>query len=260
MIFIGQKHIWEELSYIIPELQRGKNVNIIIRAPSGCGKTKLAIILANFISENHITYYIPDDDGRLDFEPTTRIIIIDEIHTLTQPEILYPFMDSGNHIFILCSNEFGELKEPLVNRCIDLNFEEYNTAEIAEIINHDFLAMGIRLTNDVLREIASNCNGVPRIARQVTQRLSFIFNVRGIPETVEEVRDVLINILQIENGLNVFHRKYLDFLQKTERASLDLISFATRIDKKTIQKEIEPILLQRGLISITSRGRKLNVS
>jgi Holliday junction resolvasome RuvABC ATP-dependent DNA helicase subunit len=71
------------------------------------------------------------------------------------------------------------------------------------------------------------------------------------------MRTLLRNVLQIEDGLNPLHRRYLEYLTKVRRASLDSIIFATRIDRKTILREVEPVLISRNLIMITSKGRIL---
>ncbi len=258
MIFIGQERIWRELDFLLPEMiQENRNLNFIIRAPSGWGKTKLAICIANLINPESIDFNIPNREGEIQIDLNKRIIIIDEVHTLQIPELLYPVMDSGNHIFILCSNEFGELKEPLVNRCIDLNFDQYSTEEIMGICESDFINEKLKINQEVLAEISRNSNLNPRVARNITERLIIIFKRSGIPTTTEEVRNILRNVLQIEDGLNPLHRRYLEYLSKVKRASLDSISFATRIDKKTILKEVEPVLIDKNLIFINSKGRNL---
>ncbi len=257
MKFIGQQRIWVELEFIVPELQAGKNINIIIRAPSGYGKTKLAAAIANAINPESIDYNIPDGDGNIEIDTEKRIIIIDEIHTLVNPERIYPIMDSKEHVMILCSNEFGELKEPLVNRCVDLIFDKYSAEEITAICGWDFKENGMQIPLECLEELARNCNLNPRIARNISDRLVTIFKRIGVPNTKEEIKEILKNILQIEDGLNPLHRRYLEYLAKVNRASLDSISFATRLDKKTITKEIEPVLAEKNLITITSRGRQI---
>jgi Holliday junction resolvasome RuvABC ATP-dependent DNA helicase subunit len=258
MLFIGQDHIRRQLEDIIPELQSGRNLNFILRAPSGWGKTKLAILIASKVAPNDIQYELPDENGDVILE-NKRVIIIDEAHTLKQPEMLYPVMDSQKHIFIFCSNEWGELKEPLVNRCIDLNFDEYEPEELGAIILQDFKTNGIEITTECIIFIVNNCNNNPRIARQLAERLTIIYKHRGgIISNLEDLKDIMLNVLQLDNGLNPLHKRYLEFLSKVKTASLDLISNATRLDKRTIKGDIEPILLHRNLITISSKGRTYN--
>jgi len=49
---------------------------------------------------------------------------------LKEPEFLYYFLDSGKFTFFLLSNESGNLKEPLINRCIPFIFHPYSQKEI----------------------------------------------------------------------------------------------------------------------------------
>jgi len=59
----------------------------------------------------------------------------------------------------------------------------------------------------------------------------------------------------VEDGLTIECNIYLEFIKKVKRASLDLISSATRLDKSLIKNVIEPILIEKGLVIITGRGR-----
>jgi Holliday junction resolvasome RuvABC ATP-dependent DNA helicase subunit len=257
MNFHGQIRIFSELEYLIPAMREGQNLNILIRAPSGYGKTKLAVHIALSVDENNCELFLANERFE-EFSSEKRIIIIDEVHLITNPEFLYPHMDSGKHIFILCSNEFGQLKEPLSNRCIDLTFDLYSDQEIGEIIFEDFQRNSFTLSDPFVIEVVRNSNGIPRTARNLVKTLSMIFKIKGVPDSIESLQDILRNTLQLEDGLNPLHRRYLDYIQKVERASLDTLIFATRLDKSTILREIEPVLINKNLIRITSRGRVCN--
>lgn len=250
-MFVGQRKLWTLLDVLVPEMRKGENINLMFRAPSGYGKTKMAVMVAlDITNEQDIQYELPDSSGEVYIDESKRVIVIDECHELKQPEIIYPLMDSKKHCIFLCSNETGELKEPLVNRCIQLIFDDYEITEIEAMVN-------ILLPNlpvEFIMTIAENCQLNPRITKKICQTLGYIFE-RNKPNSVEELKYIISNTLQIENGLNLEQRRYLDFLCKVNRASLDLISSAIRIDRKTIQRDIEPYLIRLGKISITSRGR-----
>jgi len=47
MEFIGQNTIITELKYLLADIERGNNFNILLRAPSGFGKTTLGLICLN---------------------------------------------------------------------------------------------------------------------------------------------------------------------------------------------------------------------
>lgn len=258
MKFIGQEHIIQELSEYVPTILAGQNLNLLLRGRSGYGKTTLAFSFSNTIkrySNAEYEYLLPNKDGLVQLNREVRVHIIDECHLIPEPEFLYPDMDSGKFFFIFCSNESGVLKEPLVNRCISFNFVEYTKEELCTIINEFFVKNGIRLPQEHLEIIYRNCNGVPRIAKSISQRLLMIIKNRGIP-TNEELIRIITSVFQLEDGLDYRHKIYIDFLRRAQTASLDLISYATHLDKATILREIEPVLIYKDLITITSRGRK----
>lgn len=255
-MFIGQNQILEELSFIIPRLKQGVNENILLRGASGYGKTKLAFNIANLIDGVNAVYYLPDKDGKVEIVRDKRIHIIDEAHLLKEPEFLYPLMDSKNYIFIFASNEAGELKEPLVNRCFQFIFKPYTDEEIQCIIQNILKTTGLKIPKGFLPIISKNSNGNPRLATKLCQRLINIFYINGVPEE-KDLEGVIEKFLQIKDGLQEIHIRYLDFLNRVKHASLDTISNSIKIDKATIKFEIEPVLLYKGLIQITSKGRTI---
>jgi Holliday junction resolvasome RuvABC ATP-dependent DNA helicase subunit len=259
MKFIGQNHIVTEIAEYIPQILQGTNLNLLFRGQSGYGKTTLAFNILNTIlqysPQTGYSYSLPNKDGFVEINENNRIQIVDECHLIPHPEFLYPYMDSGRFFFIFCSNEAGELKEPLVNRCIAFNFINYTQEELCSIIDEFFTKNSIKLPETHLQLIYRNCNGVPRIAKNISQRLLMIIMNKGIPDETELLR-IINEVFQLQDGLDYRHRTYINFLQHAKVASLDLISYATKLDKATILREIEPVLIYKDLISISSRGRK----
>ena len=254
--FIGQAQILKELKFICNEAKKGINLNLLLKAQSGYGKTTLAKLIAFNIGERY--EYILCKENLEGFSRIHRVKIFDEIHMLKAPEFLYPYMDSGKFFLIFCTNEFGELKEPLVNRCIPFIFSEYSEQEMLEIINTEFQNQGFSFDGDTLKSLIKNSNSVPREAVNLAKRLSIIFRGSNVfINSQEEMDKTIEDYLGITNGLSPFHKSYLEFLRKVGTASLDRISFGISLDKKTIQRTIEPILIKKGLITVTSKGRGL---
>ncbi len=260
-MFYGQETIKRELDFLIEDIKNeGNNHNILLRAPSGCGKTTLAFIMIKLINDGlkDFGYYIPDSDGNIpEIFNYYRLQFIDEVHCLKQPEILYPLLDSKDYTFILASNESGELREPLKNRCIQFIFEPYNSNDMFNIINN--ILSIYNLSEELIMEVATRCKNTPRIAKIVCERLTYVFKNYLVPRNIEELNSILENILNIKKkGLNKQDMIYLEYLNNMEISSLQNIIYGTGIDRATILTEIEPYLLHLGLISISSRGRKLN--
>ena len=253
-MFIGQTRIRRELYYILQEIRRGQNFNILFRAPSGHGKTRLAQILLNETGEDY-KYIIPNR-RYVYINERFRAHFIDEIHILKVPEILYPIMDTKRHLLLFASNESGDLKEPLVNRCIPFIFDPYTDEEMFEIIHNDLNKW--RLQDELIWELVKVVKRNPRNAKVLCGRLEYIFNNIPLPNTVEELKDILSRILNIEDGMNAFERRYLEYLQMAGgTSSLNRIVWGTRLDENTIVRDVEPALIQAGKIRVTSRGRML---
>ena len=127
MKFYGQTEIIEELKILSSKVLAGKNYNILIKGISGSGKTTIAKMFLSWVVsyDNGIVILPRGDQDFSEYFKNKRFILIDEIHELSKPEWLYPYLDSGKYTFILITNESGELKEPLVNRCIPIVLKPY---------------------------------------------------------------------------------------------------------------------------------------
>jgi len=252
-MFIGQNKLCTELDILLPLLRdRSTNVNILFRAPSGYGKTTLAFIMANYIDKYGYYYYLPDSTGIVSIHEDKRVHIVDEIHTCKNQEMLYPLMDSNEFIFIFTTNETGELKEPLQNRCTNYIFEPYNDNELRRII--DAVLKDKPTSFDYYRYFIDYTR-TPRVLVKLCQRLSILFSNYGVPTNEHDFTNIFEGILNIRNGLDSEQARYMQFLSSVPSASLDLISNAIRIDKATIMRDIEPGLIYKRLITISSRGR-----
>ena len=254
-MIIGQNKIMNELNIILPQIKNNnQSVNFLLRAPSGYGKTSLSFIMAQYLSDKNFNYYIPDKDGNVIIDTSKRVHIVDEVHTCKNQEQFYPLLDENKFIFIFITNETGQVKEPLINRCINYIFDDYCDKDINEIVDNilgDYIPIGFNYYH-----YFTDYTHVPRIIVKLCQRLIYIFNYYGIPDNDDLFRYIFEDVINIHDGLDNEQRRYIEFIRKVNTASLDLISASINIDKDTIKRDIEPGLIYRNLISITSRGRK----
>jgi Holliday junction resolvasome RuvABC ATP-dependent DNA helicase subunit len=259
MRYVGQERIWRELNMILPEIRNeGRNTNFLFRAASGMGKTTMGLLCLNYLGINNSVYYLPLASGELPYpiDEGKRYHLIDEIHILKTPEILYPYMDSGRFTFFLMTNESGMLLEPLKNRCFQYIFSPYTDDEMGEIIRRAL--SGYSIPDEMVIEIRDRVRGNPRIAKKVCERLGYVFRNYLVPKTKAELVTILNNVLDIrEKGLTEMDRRYLEFLSRVGKSSLQNIIYGTGIDRNTILTEIEPYLLVLGYISITQKGREI---
>ena len=256
MKFIGQSSIEPEITVLFNKIKSGENVNILFRAPSGYGKTDLALRMININDPKGFDYLIPLD-GEIQINTYKRLHVLDEIHLLKDPEVIYPLLDSGEHTFISCTNESGNLKEAFINRHIQFVFQNYSLEEMQEFVDCFYKEYYRELPKNFVCLIANNTQNNPRIAKQICQRLINVFKIYGYPESEDKLKDYIRNILNIHDGLSVLQEQYLTVLRTLGTARIDLIANYLHVDKATIQRDIEPYLLYNNKISISSRGRTI---
>jgi len=259
--FHGQTIILNEINLMLSAMiDDGENYNILFRAPSGHGKTTLALKCMAVLGLENCAYYLPNIEGNNlspEFNEERRIHTIDEIHELKTPEFLYPLMGIGEYSFFILTNESGKLKEPLRNRCIPFIFHPYTLEEISRIVGDSLQTSNI--PEEFMTEIANRSKGNPRIAKKICERLGYVFRSYNVPKDLDSLITILEEVLYIkEKGLTRFDEIYLEYLERVGgRASLISLVSGTGIDKTTILTEIEPLLLYQGIVEITSRGRNL---
>lgn len=255
MIFIGQKHIIRQLRFILPDLysHKEKGCNILIRGPSGYGKTTLAISMAKYLVGNSFQVFWSD---WTEFNFIKRVIFIDEIHKMTDHEKLYGDMDSGKHVFIFATNQDGNLPEAFSNRCYEFIMGDYSTEELMLIAKD---ASSFQTTDKSLEEIVDAGNRNPRIIKSLCARLSTYFSINKESNPMESnFKEILKEVFSIENGMDNLSRSYLEVLGDVGgTASITLLKNILHVDDNTLKRTIEPVLLRKGLIKITSKGRSL---
>lgn len=253
---IGQRNLLGELERILRDIkERDRNHSIILIGSSGMGKSHVIKVIANVLGvRNCLSYHSDRFNG---INKNLRFHIIDEIHVLQTPEVLYPLIDSKNYTFLLSTNEYGGIKEPLLNRCITLPLEPYNLNDMAAMSRLYFKKEGFYFTNpELYKSIATVSRDNPRTLIEIVTRLSLIFRDSGTPNTVNELDYLLMSLgVDVKTGMTHWDKEYLSFLKTVDRASLATISSVLSIDKQFILKYIEPFLLKNGYIQITSRGR-----
>jgi len=251
MDFIGQNRIMMELDILLPQIKNNElDMNFLFRGKSGYGKTLLGLKICSYLANSNYQYLFADNIN--DINTDAMVIFIDEIHLLQVPEMLYKYLDKKKPTFIFATNEFADLKEPLVNRCTVYTYEDYTEEELLYMtkmyINND------KFSREMLQLICESANKNPRKISNLCFRLNAIG--KSIPlNNLEELEFVVEKIIGIIDGLDPMCLKYLEILERLSTSSLENISRVTGISKTTIQHEIEPVLLYKNRISITSRGR-----
>lgn len=259
MFFIGQQEIIDNIHYLVDDMEAGNNYNFLFRAPSGYGKTYLAHRIIFFLHfKTDVRNYISFTGDKYKYYPEKRFQLIDEVHLLKDPERIYPLMDLEEHSFLLMSNEYSELLDPLVNRCFIFNFNPYTRNDLGIIAKKYLTQHNVILDYELLMAIINNSRLMPREVINLCKRLLVIFRQYGKPETVSEMETALFEFTGMKKGgFTNYDLTYLEFLKENTTASLNTLSNVLQIPKQTLLTEVEPFLIRKKLIKIGSRGRSL---
>lgn len=252
--FFGQQYVLSQLDVLGGAIVDGENFNIALCAPSGKGKTTLAKLFVEWCANGEP--YLLHNAEEVEFDRKVRFHVLDEAHRIKNPEFLYPYMDSKKYTFLLLTNEYYALKEPFYNRCHNLSYDSYTREDLVMMCKSVFAERGRMIMGDMPGWIVDNFGrGVPRTVKVVSDLLALYWQKN--PTDKEQAKKMAEELLQTSEGLTKKDREYLQFLWGSGRSSITLIANSTRIPREVILKEIEPYLINKGYIKITSKGREL---
>ena len=258
MYFIGQNHIMRQLQFILPDLYRNpdKGANILLRGPSGFGKTKMALDICRYLAGLDYEVFLREERP---FEFRKRVNFIDEIHKVNNIERFYYIMDEKSKVFIFATNHDSALEEAFVNRCYEFIFDDYDEDELLLIARE---SCNFSCEDSQLKAVIDAANKNPRVIKSLCQRLGTYFRENNIANTNSlDFEELMKSIFRIEGGLDTVCKRYIEAVKNSGGcASLSLITTILHVDRKTLTDRVEPILITKGLIKITSKGRTLNVT
>lgn len=255
MRFIGQHHIMNQLKFILPDLYKNpeKGCNILLRGPSGYGKTTMALGICNYLTngKNFIVSIAAFPE-----EWNKRVVFIDEVHKVENIEEIYHIMDSQKFVLVFATNSDGNLPEAFTNRCYEFIFKEYDDDELLLMAREtaEFYAP----VENFLPIVEAGARN-PRIIKSLISRLNIYFsqNKDIIPAGVDFTL-LMQKIFDIQDGLDTLCRRYIETLETVGgTASIGLLKSILHVDQNTLTNQVEPILVKKGLVQISSKGRKL---
>lgn len=257
--FIGQDNVKRQAQIMI-EAAKKRNTQLpsmLITGEYGLGKTTFGKLITKAYLGKTLR---PDDANRigLDNYPKGGVVLIDEIHNLngeTQDSMNTP-IDEGDLSVIGMTTDSGELSAPFRSRFRILHLEPYSIENLIEILTQDAIKQNIEIPAALLVQMAlrSRFN-----ARQATQNLASVAEMMAVKDEHELTEITLIEVFDLngldERGLRPIDRKYLEVLGE-RTVGLGYLEAMLGMDKRSIQVEIEPYLMRKGLIDRTARGRR----
>ncbi|HUO93489.1 MAG TPA: Holliday junction branch migration DNA helicase RuvB [Rhizomicrobium sp.] len=288
--FVGQQQARENLSIFIEAARaRGEALDhVLFSGPPGLGKTTLAQIVArelgvNFRSTSGPVLAKAGDLAAIltNLEPRD-VLFIDEIHRLNPAveEILYPAMEDFELDLVIgegpaarsvkialapftlvgATTRSGLITTPLRDRFgipIRLNF--YSADELVLIVERGARLLGLDLTHDGAREIASRARGTPRIAGRLLKRVRDFAAVAKHGRVDAKLADQALTRLEVDGrGLDAFDIRYLRLIAESFSGGpvgIETIAAALGEARDAIEEIVEPYLLQQGFVQRTPRGR-----
>jgi len=288
--YIGQEKAKGNLKiYIESAKRRGEALDhVLLYGPPGLGKTTLSSIIANELGVNLRTTSGPAIEKQGDLAAILTnlndgdVLFIDEIHRLSRAveEILYPAMEdyaldiiigkgpSARSIrltiprftLIGATTRAGQLTTPLRDRFgVLLKLELYTTDELATIVRRSADILGIGITEDGARAIASRSRGTPRIANRFLKRVRDFALVIGDGTITSDIAKQALEALEVDAlGLDSVDRRMLETIIRVYGGGpvgLETLAATVGEEAITIEDVYEPYLMQIGFLSRTPRGR-----
>jgi len=291
--FVGQKGARENLRIFISAAKaRGDALDhVLFFGPPGLGKTTLAGIIARELGVGFRSTSGPviaksgDLAALLTNLEDGDVLFIDEIHRLAPAveEILYPAMedraldlmigegpsarsvriDLPRFTLVGATTRQGLLTTPLRDRFgIPIRLVFYSVDELEQVVRRAGSLLGMNLSPDGAREVATRSRGTPRIAGRLLRRVRDFAEAAGAPEVDAAVADRALNRLEVDAlGLDAMDRRYLNMIADIYRGGpvgVETLAAGLSEPRDTIEEVIEPFLIQLGLVARTARGRCLN--
>ncbi|MBK8480335.1 MAG: Holliday junction branch migration DNA helicase RuvB [Proteobacteria bacterium] len=288
--FIGQGRLKANLRvFVRAARQRGTALDhLLFCGPPGLGKTTLAHIIGQELGvEVHVTSGPAIDHrgvlaGLLTQLSARAVLFIDEIHRLSPvvEEYLYPALEdfaidvpSGTGAFsqtlrltikpftlIGATTRSGLLTSPLRDRFgIVERLEHYDGREITEIVERSAGIMALPVDADAAQEIGHRARGTPRIANRLLRRVRDFAEVEGDGRVTLPLARRALEALQIDHlGLDNLDRVLLrSVIEQYDGGPVGIETLAASLheDRDTLESEVEPFLIQCGLLQRTPRGR-----
>ncbi|MET0930821.1 MAG: Holliday junction branch migration DNA helicase RuvB, partial [Aeromicrobium sp.] len=210
------------------------------------------------------------------------VLFIDEIHRMSRPaeELLYMAMEDFRVDVIVgkgpgataipleippftvvgATTRAGLLPSPLRDRFgFTAQLDYYDTAELHRIVVRSAGLLGLEVTDEGGREIASRSRGTPRIANRLLRRVRDYAEVRAGGVVDHAVAMSALALYEVDElGLDRLDRAVLQALCRNfggGPVGISTLAVAVAEERETVEELAEPFLVRLGFLARTPRGR-----
>ena len=285
--FIGQEPIKSVLVTAIDSAQKrqGQLWHILFSWPSGFWKTTMAGIISHQLGTRMkvITGYALSKPSELvsvlNSLESWDILFIDEIHRLkpTIEEVLYIAMEDfvidmvmpewwnlrlpiNPFTLVGATTKPESLSQPMKNRFVyHFHYMEYTPEEQIRILKHYLERYHIFYQSELLALFARKVAPVPREIHNLVIKMRDFVVSKKIQKLAEKERSAFLDHIQLDDGgMMPIHKKYLELLSRFDRPVwVKTLALQLGVSEKTLEEDIEPLLLRLGKIEKSSKGRTL---
>lgn len=217
--FVGQRHLLDKGKPLRKIIESDRIPSMIFYGPPGCGKTALAMIIANitkkrFVSLNAVTATVSDvrevlKEARemIKLEGKGTILFLDEISHFNklQQDALLKDVEEGT-ITLICAtihNPYFYINTPLLSRALIFEFKPLSEEEIKEIIERALKnkkGLGnykIKITKEAIEFISRKSQGD---ARKALNTLEFCV----LTSELEKDGYILIDLNKVKDSFDKY--------------------------------------------------------
>ena len=209
---VGQRRLLAPGSALRRAVESGRVHSMILWGPPGCGKTTLALLLAQYADAEFraisaVLAGLPEvrqvlaEAGHRFVDGRRTVLFVDEVHRFnkSQQDAFLPHIERGTIIFVgaTTENPSFELNSALLSRCRVHVMEAVSVDDIAQALRTALMdaerglgALGLQVDEAALREIATAADGDVRRALtllEIAAELAADEGGRITPQTLAQV-------------------------------------------------------------------------
>ena len=187
--FIGQSHLRDRIQGF---LNANRLPSLLFFGPPGCGKSTLALLLAQASGKRYIRVSAPEA-GLTQLRkllPGVQVLVLDELHRFSkaQQDFFLPLLESGE-ITLLAStteNPSFSVTRQLLSRLHVLRFRSLTREELADVARRGAEELGLKLEDESVAVIAALAGGDGRTLLNLLEYAAGLPEEKRAPKNLKE--------------------------------------------------------------------------